>query len=109
MKTKNLHWLVFAEDFNAQRIIQYDVFSHIGFVKDLQTAARVYADGVITQSEFLNLVHDSLRYFFWAKCEHEILVTGLFDHDGREAAKIDVFTQIDMNWDRFAEYLIANL
>lgn len=104
MKTKNLHWKVFGHDFNKNEIIDYDVFSHIGFVEDLKKADRKAK----SDKEFLDEVERSLQYYFWTKAEHEVLVKGLFDDKNESQIKIDVFGQIQMNWDRFAEYLLAN-
>lgn len=112
MKRTNLsklHWNVIAEDFNARKIVPYDVFTHGSFLADLRKAVKAYKDGVITLDEFLDKVRQSLVYFFWAKAEHEVLVDGLFDHDGSEQLKVDVYAQIKMNWDRFTEYLLANI
>ena len=104
METKNLHWKVFEHDFNKNEIIGYDVFSHIGFVEDLKKADRKAK----SDKEFLTEAENLLQYYFWAKAEHEILVKGLFDNKNESQIKIDVFDQIQMNWDRFAEYLLAN-
>lgn len=104
MKTKNLHWNVLNHDFNRNEIVKYDIFSHAGFVKDLKKADRKAK----SDKEFLDEVKRSLQYYFWAKAEHEVLVKGLFDHKNESLLKIDVFVQIKMNWDRFAEYLLAN-
>lgn len=104
MKTKNLHWNVFGHDFNKNEIVSYDIFSHSGFVSDLKKAASKKHSDV----EFLNEVDRSLRYYFWAKSEHEIFIKGLFDHDDKSQIKIDAYEQIKMNQDRFAEYLLSN-
>lgn len=39
------------------------------------------------------------QYYFWAKCEYEVVVTGWPD-TGVEK-KIDVYTQLDNNWEIF--------
>jgi len=104
MKTKNLHWKVFGHDFNKNEIVDYDVFSHAGFVDDLKKADRKAK----TDEEFLKEVDLSLRHYFWAKAEHEVLVKGLFDNENKSQTKIDVYSQIKMNWDRFVDYLLAN-
>lgn len=104
MKTKNLHWKVLRHDFNKNEIVGYDIFSHAGFVEDLKKAARKAK----SDKEFLDEVESSLQYYFWSKAEHEIFVKGMFDDKNESQIKIDVFGQIQMNWDRFAEYLLAN-
>lgn len=104
MKTsiRKLHWNVMAEDYNSRKIVSYDIFSHISFVSDLKKAFKKAKD----EKEFLEMVHSDLRYYFWAKCEHEVYVDGLFDKDGSEKRKIDVYEQVMLNWDQFARYVV---
>lgn len=99
---RKLHWNVLAEDFNTHEIVSYDIFSHYSFVSDLKKALKKAKD----EEELLEMVKSDLRYYFWAKCEHEIVVDGLFDKDGSEKRKIDVYEQVMLNWDQFARYLI---
>lgn len=104
MKTKNLHWNVLNHDFNRNEIVEYDIFSHLGFVEAVKSANRKFKDN----ESFLDEIDNALRYYFWAKAEHEILVKGLFDNDSKSQVKIDAYAQIKMNWDAFAQYLLAN-
>ena len=104
MKTKNMHWIVFEHDFNKNKIVHYDIFSHYGFAEDVKKADKKFE----RDAEFLDEVERSLQYYFWAKAEHEILIKGLFDKNDESQVKIDVFEQVEMNWERFAEYLLAN-
>lgn len=108
MKTKNLHWNVLNHDFNRNEIVEYDIFSHAGFVEDLKKADR--SNRKLTRQtndeNFLKEVDRILHYYFWAKAEHEILVKGLFDNDNKSQVKIDAYTQIKLNWDAFAQYLL---
>lgn len=39
------------------------------------------------------------QYYFWAKCEYEVVVTGWPDMGVEK--KIDVYTQLDNNWEIF--------
>ena len=60
---------------------------------------------VVLAFSYLDEVDNALRYYFWAKAEHEILVSGLF---GKNQAKIDVYGQVKMNWEAFGKYLLSN-
>ena len=104
MKLSQMHWNVLRHDFNKNVIYRYDVFSHIGFVEDVKKADKKHKE----DKEFLDAVKRSIRYYFWAKAEHEILVQGLFDKKNESLVKIDISEQIEMNWDRFSEYLLSN-
>lgn len=104
MKTKKLHWNVLNHDFNRNEIVEYDIFSHAGFLEAVNSANRKFKN----DEDFLDEIDNALRYYFWAKAEHEILVKGLFDNDSKSQVKIDTYAQIKLNWDAFAQYLLAN-
>lgn len=38
-------------------------------------------------------------YYFWAKCEYEVIVTGW--PDTKTERKIDIYDQLDANWETF--------
>ena len=42
-------------------------------------------------------------YWFWSKCEHEIIISS-WPYTDKAAAKIDIYQQVMMNWDIFLEY-----
>ena len=102
MRIKNLHWYVFEEDFNHRKIIKYDIFRHGSFAEDLKKANRMFK----ADKDFLDEVERLLHYYFWAKCEHEVLIGSPFK--GTNPVKIDVWDQIEMNWDHFSKYLLEN-
>ena len=104
MKSTKLHWYAFIEDFNSRKIELYDIFTHAGFLKDLKDLNKKIAD----EKEFLTEVKRSLCYYFWAKCEYEVLIGSLFSSTEARMRKIDVYEQIIANWDVFAEYLLAH-
>ncbi|MBR6891898.1 MAG: hypothetical protein IKN15_01395 [Bacteroidaceae bacterium] len=39
------------------------------------------------------------QYYFWAKCEYEVIVTGW--PDTKTERKIDIYDQLDANWETF--------
>jgi hypothetical protein len=47
-------------------------------------------------------------YYFWAKCEYEVIVSGWPPRDGSER-KIDIYTQLKENWDIFKELVFKEL
>ena len=133
-QTKKLEWFVFEEDFNAKEIVPLNIFEgSYKFVEGLLHAKKKYKDNYI---KFAEEVRSSLQYAYWAKCEWETIITGWPPFvDGEEidrlskekqkhiddtgyfyredvrleiAYKMDVYTQVMMNWDRFIEYVWAN-
>jgi hypothetical protein len=47
-------------------------------------------------------------YYFWAKCEYEVIVSAWPPKDGSER-KIDIYTQLKKNWDIFKELVFREL
>lgn len=99
-----LEWNVFIEDFNNKKISPYNVFNHISFLTNCAKAAKKAKD----KDEFAALVRRELHYYFWCKCEYEIILSCWPPHDSFPDRKVDISTQIELNWDRFVEYLWSN-
>ena len=97
-----LEWNVYIGGFNSRRIEVYNIFDHGGFLEDCRKAARKYAKD---RDSFANAVRKSLQYFFWSKCEWEIIIGHWPHHDAWKDAKVDVYAQVMLNWDRFEEYV----
>jgi len=47
-------------------------------------------------------------YYFWAKCEYEVIVSSWPPREGSER-KIDIYTQLKANWDIFRELVFKEL
>ena len=96
-------WNVFREDFNGKRIYEYNIFKHGSFIKECEEIFKKYKGDRETIEE---KVKRSLMYYFWCKCEHEVIITG-FPTTSTER-KVDIYTQVLMNWERFFEYIWNN-
>ncbi len=130
-KTK-LVWNVFNEC-NGE-ICPLNIFEYnYKFLEDLLTAKRKYKD---TFEEFAEHVRKSLQYYYWSKSEYETVITtwppyieseelNRLNKEKHEREirnrpfyrdvvnlttryKIDIYTQIMMNWDRFIDYIWNN-
>ena len=126
-KTKNLVWNVFHENFNARKIEVYNVFNHSSFYNNVIKLSRKNKD------EFAEQLKREAMYYFWSKCEMEIVVTSWPSYiDENEyqrltkernehiekrgdtprvlnfcptvGSKIDIYEQLMLNWDMFVEY-----
>ena len=47
-------------------------------------------------------------YYFWSKCEWEIILSDWPPSDTFCKEKIDVFDQVMLNWDIFVDYIWNN-
>lgn len=126
----NLVWNVMNEDANAKAIIAFNVFAHHSFLKEVEGAI----EEDISRSAFERKIHKAAQYYFWSKSEYEVVVTSwppyidtekefsrLIDEKARQEAsgwnvkylnvqpvvfeKIDIYAQLELNWDRFIDYL----
>lgn len=128
---EKLVWNVFVEDINARKIKIHNIFDHYRFMEDLVNIKKKYGEDF---TKFSEEVRKSLKYYYWSKCEWEVVVTSWPPYvDGKEVkrlteevtehtkkygrfiirtdvnldtkTKIDVYDQVMMNWDVFIRYL----
>ncbi len=99
-----LEWNVIVHDINQDKIKVYNVFDHGGFRHDIAK----YVKQRKLRGEFADLVKQSLMYYFWSKCEWEILIKPWCGSCNDIEKKIDVYWQVMNNWDRFIEYVWNN-
>jgi len=132
-ETKKLVWNVIDYDFNSQKIEIANLFEcNYTFLKEgLLYAKKHYANDFI---KFAEHVREWLQHEYWSRSEYEIIVSGwpgvgISEKDLEEmnaemknkkhfinhiyffddtAEKIDIYTQIMLNWDRFIEYVWNN-
>lgn len=99
-------WYVIVENINSRRIETYNIFNHIGFVNDCDKAWKAnYKNHEEGFYKFEEAVRYSLMYYFWNKCEWEVVISCFPPDDKFNPKKIDVHDQIKMNWDNFINYL----
>lgn len=98
---ETLVWNVIYHSVNADEIKTFNIFEHGGFRQDLQKLYKKYPD----RMEFARQLQRSLMYYFWSKCEWEILISPWCGSKKNEEIKVDVYWQIMNNWDRFLDYV----
>lgn len=98
-----LTWNVYVYNFNHKKIEVHNIFDHSRFVEDCQKACKKYGDN---KELFEDYIRGSLMYYYWSKCEWEIQLAPWPYHEGRdEMEKIDVYMQVELNWDHFIDYV----
>jgi hypothetical protein len=98
----NLEWNVYFEDVCTDTIKPFNIFAHRGFAADLQL---ILDNPYLLREEFEELVDGILHYYFWAKCEYEIILTCWPPDDKFKGIKVDVYNQIALNKEIFMDYL----
>lgn len=101
-----LEWYVYIEDINRKKITAYNIFDHPGFKEDCDYAWERYKhDYVDGFTKFDKAVKDSLRYYFWGKCEWEMILSGWPPCKTFNNKKVSVYDQVRLNWNHFISYV----
>ncbi len=136
-----ISWKVFNEDINKRKIVEYDVFTHYDFLKglskvfkDIDKLEKAEESQKKIEIEFNERVRRECLYYFWGKCEWEVVLTSwppyitveeidrlnkeIEDHVknwGSPARvvspnldidmKVDVYDQLQLNWNIFLQYV----
>lgn len=102
MNNIELKWNVIIGNFNHKEIETYNIFNHYYFKEDCDKA---WKNNKYDFDAFSKEVKRSLMYYFWSKCEWEVIVSHWPPSERFEDKKIDVYEQVIMNWDVFIVYL----
>lgn len=101
-KTK-LEWNVFYGNFNTKRIEDYNIFEHGGFRDDVIKAFNQHKNE--PPEVFWKELRSILQYYFWAKCEWEIVLSDFPPSTSFKSSKVDVFEQVSLNIGKFEAYV----
>lgn len=96
---------MYYENFNARRIEIHNVFKHYRFWEDCIKNVKKNKNN---REAFEEQLKKDLMYYYWSKCEWEIILSAWPSRKNFNEEKIDVFDQINLNWDRFADYVWEN-
>lgn len=66
-----LCWNVYYGNCNSKEIEVFNIFEHYSFYKDCVKAKKKFKDD---KNRFAEEVRGSLMYYFWSKCEWEIIL-----------------------------------
>lgn len=99
-------WNVFIENFNRKQIDTYNIFDHSFFNSEVKGCYDKFKDNF---EEFSNAVKHILMYYFWSKCEWEIILSDWPPSETFKSKKISVYDQVILNWDIFVDYVWRTL
>ena len=107
LDNSELKWFVFVEDINGKQIRTYNIFEHKDFMEDCDDAWEDYKNKHHNFAKFYEDIDNILMYYFWCKCEWEIIISNFPPSDSFKNKKVDVYQQIKINWDKFIDYLFS--
>ena len=129
-KNLDLCWNVFKENVNSKKIEVFNIFNHYKFKESVIDILKNTENRI----EFAEEIKSKLRYYYWAKCEWEVIITSWPCHVDLEEVKrinaeieeakekygrvnyrvsmapsvgrkVDIYEQVLLNFDRFIDYL----
>ena len=113
-----MEWYVYYEDVNRKKMEKFNIFNHAWFtdgcIKVLKkhtfnrklTEEEIQNINPVTLNDIAEDVKHELMYYFWSKCEWEILLASWTSPDDeRIHKKIDIYDQVMMNYPAFIEYV----
>ena len=85
----------------------FNVFDSVSFSKSFYDLRKIE-----DRKEFEKKLESAVKYTYWGRCEYEMLTLpwpfSSKDDAEKESYKIDIYEQLKMNWDRFADYCWEN-
>lgn len=100
-----LTWNVFYADFNNKCIVTKNVFDNTRLLEDCVKNAKKNKDD---KAAFAEQLRRDLMYYYWCKCEWEVILQSWPPRDDFNDKKIDIFWQTYLNWDVFVDYVWSN-
>lgn len=99
---KGIKWITLTYDFNADKIVYFNIFDNIKF-RDLVCTALYHFKSF---NEFLEDLKKALFISFASKSEYEIMCKGIL---GDASYKYDVYKQVLPNIEILAEYILKEV
>ena len=105
IKNAKLEWYVLNYDWNAKKIINFNIFG-ASFIEKLYK--EVKKKKVANTEDLKQFIDNWAKYYFSSRREYEIAVGDLGTKE-EDLEKIDVYRQIKPNLDRITEYVNREL
>ena len=96
-----MEWYVYYNNWNSRKIEPYNVFWHASFMREVRGLFRE----PLAKEVFADQLRKITMYYFWSKCEWEVVIIPWSAHTEETKIKIDVYDQLKLNWDKFVDYV----
>lgn len=98
----DLVWWVLLPDNTRKKFNIFDSYGFRQYLMNLKAVQKKQQDIDLKDS-----VKGGLMYQFWGRCEYELVIRPFVGHTNSEY-KIDVWEQVEMNFEHFYEYLMSH-
>ena len=95
-----LKWNVILKD--NGRIRAYNIFNNLYVNEGVD---ELFAKPELSREEIDEEMKRLTQWQFWSRCEYEFIIYGWPTNSRDKGYKIDVFEQLQMNWERFIDYV----
>lgn len=99
-----MEWNVYHYNINKNEIEVFNIFEHGSFMESLRKTCMECK----SKDMLADKIKSELRYYFWSKCQWEIIISPWVGRKEPCDIKIDVFDQVMMNFDIFVDYVWKN-
>ena len=91
-KTPEFNVLYF--DFNAKELKPYNIIT-----KNLLEEFKKKTKSLTSTKDKKKILDDYFLYYYWSRREYELFIGDAFEEDISKYKKVDIYTQIQMNFD----------
>lgn len=95
-----MEWYVYRYDLNSRKVVIFNIFNHSTFKAKVEAHLKKYDD----KDKFAEKLRSELLYHYWSKYEWEIEISALHSKLEDKSEKVDVYSQVRLNWDKFVDY-----
>lgn len=108
---KNLTWNVYVYNFNNRCIETRNILGNGSVIirNVLEKAKSEYKENVPDYDKFKEEVRNIVMYYYWAKCEWEVIISAWPPNENAKEEKVDVYSQVMLNFDVFYNYIYNNI
>lgn len=81
-------------DFNTKELKPYNIIT-----KNLLAEFKKKTKSLTSTEEKKKILDDYFLYYYWSRREYELFIGDAFEEDISKYKKVDIYTQIQMNFD----------
>ena len=85
----------------------YNIFDNTRFTDAVTAVLHDPEAQSLDREKLSEIIESTLRWQFWSRCEYECIVSSWPPVEYDPQVKLDVFTQVKINWDRFMDYIMV--